>query len=96
MKGRSDISLILGRLRPSKQLTSTQVSSLCAAMRGGTMQPINFSKPSRIGDSNDYVHNIGEHPKHRYLWRNDSNYLSVIIKRLHYVFFWSKQTVVIS
>ena len=44
MKGRSDIPpLILGRLRPSKRLTSTQVLSLYAAMPGGTVQAINFS-----------------------------------------------------
>ena len=56
MKGRSDIPLILGRLRPSKRLTrpskrlaSTQVLSQCAAMRGGTVQPINFSKPLWAG-----------------------------------------------
>ena len=44
MKGLSDIPLILGRLRPSKQLTSTQVLSQCAARPGGIVQPINFSK----------------------------------------------------
>ena len=45
MKVPSDISLILGRLRPSKRLTSTHVLSQCAAMCGGIVQPINFSKP---------------------------------------------------
>ena len=41
MKGRADIPLILGMLRPSKRLTSTQdlVLSQCAAMPEGT---INF------------------------------------------------------
>ena len=34
----------MGRLRPSKRLTSTQVLSQCAALRKGTLQPINFSK----------------------------------------------------
>ena len=43
MKGRSDVPLILGRLMPSNGLTSTQVLSKCAAMRGGAIQPINFS-----------------------------------------------------
>ena len=36
MKGRSDIPRIIGRLRPSKRLTSTQVLSQCAAMGVGT------------------------------------------------------------
>ena len=36
MKGRYDIPLILGRLMLSKRLTSTQVLSQCAAMRGCT------------------------------------------------------------
>ena len=36
-------------LRPSKRLTSTQVLSQCPAMPGGTMQPINFSKPQWVG-----------------------------------------------
>ena len=49
MKGQSDIPLILGRLRPSKWLTSTQVLSQSAAMRGGTVQPIDFSKPRWAG-----------------------------------------------
>ena len=34
MKGQSDIPLILGRPRPSKQLTSTQMLSQYAIMRG--------------------------------------------------------------
>ena len=38
MKGRSDIPLILGKFRPSEPLTSTQVLSQCAAIRGGTVQ----------------------------------------------------------
>ena len=42
MKGRSDIPLILGRLRPSE--ASTQVLGKSAAMREGTVQPSNFSK----------------------------------------------------
>ena len=37
-------SLFLGRLRYSKRITYTQVISQFAAMRGGIMQPINFSK----------------------------------------------------
>ena len=51
MKGRSDVPLIQGRLRPSKRLNSTQVVSQCAAMRGGggALQPINFSKPRWAG-----------------------------------------------
>ena len=57
MKGRPDLPLILDRLRPSKQLTSTQVLGQCAAMHGGTVQPINFSKPRWPGafspESND-------------------------------------------
>ena len=46
MKGRSDIPLILGRLRPSKRLTSIQVLCQCPAMCVGTcaMQSINFFK----------------------------------------------------
>ena len=42
MKGRSDVPLILGRLRPSKPLTSTQVLSQCAAMHGGTEAAYQF------------------------------------------------------
>ena len=38
MKGRSEKTLILGRLRHSKRLNRTQVLSQCAAMRGGTVQ----------------------------------------------------------
>ena len=37
------MTLILGRLRPSKRLTST-VRSQCAVLRGGTVQPNNFSE----------------------------------------------------
>ena len=32
-----------------KRLTSTQVLSQCAAKSGGTVQPINFSKPRWAG-----------------------------------------------
>ena len=49
MKGGSDILLILVRLRLSKRLTSTQVPSMGAAMRGGTVQLINSSKPRLAG-----------------------------------------------
>ena len=37
-QGRSDTPLILGRLRRSKRLISTQVPSPCEALRGGTLQ----------------------------------------------------------
>ena len=37
LQGQTDISLILGRLRPSKLLTSTQVFSQFAALRGGSL-----------------------------------------------------------
>ena len=49
MKGRSGIPFILGRLMPSKRLTSKQVLKQFASMRGGTMQPINFFKPDGRG-----------------------------------------------
>ena len=40
LQGQSDIALILGRLRPCKWLTRTQMLSQCAALHGGTLQPI--------------------------------------------------------
>ena len=52
MKGWPNIPLTLGRLthpRQRKLFTSTQLLSQCADMRGGTMQPINFSKPRWAG-----------------------------------------------
>ena len=49
MKRRSDTPLYLGRIMPSKRLKSTQVLSQCAAMRGGTVQLINVSKPRWAG-----------------------------------------------
>ena len=65
MKGRSDIPLILGMLRPSKRLTrpskrltSTQVLSQCAAMRGGTVQPINLSIPYGGGQISEMCSNF--------------------------------------
>ena len=39
------IPLILGGLRPSKQLFSTQALSKFVALCWGTLKPINFSKP---------------------------------------------------
>ena len=44
MQGRSDIATFLGRLRPSKPLTETQVLGPFVALPGGTLKPINFSK----------------------------------------------------
>ena len=42
MKGWSHIPLILGRIRPSKRLPSTQVLSQCAATREGTVHMLVF------------------------------------------------------
>ena len=47
-QGWFDIPLILGRLRPSKRLSSTHVLSQCATLRGGSLQPFNFSKSMRL------------------------------------------------
>ena len=44
MQGQSDITLILGRFRPSKQLTSTQVLIQFAALHGGTLQSSTVSR----------------------------------------------------
>ena len=51
MKGLSEIPLILGRLRPSIKAFNQYTNSLSqyAAMRGGPVQPINFSKPQWAG-----------------------------------------------
>ena len=49
MKGHSYMSLTLGRLRPSKRLTRTQVLSQFAALHGGSLQSIKFFQASMGG-----------------------------------------------
>ena len=54
-KQRSDIPLILGRLRLSKWLTSSQELCQFAALRGGSLQPINFLKAT-MGSLQSVLH----------------------------------------
>ena len=55
MNWRADITLILDRVRPSKQLTSTQVLCQFVALSGGTLQPINISKALTAGQTGQFI-----------------------------------------